>query len=925
MTTATVQELNSEQSQDIRNRYQYWSGVLSHDLAVRSVFNAVQPDMPGVSQKQVEDAVAPKVEPVQQLTPTQLTPDNGGRAVEAEHEQRECHTAVEQVAQSTQQTETATDELLDFLMEDPVAPTAPDLDLLPKVPIILKTFPNWVTWESVDKKAPIISGTQANAKSDDPSTWVTYPQACENIRAGKGFKNLGFVTDGERASNLTGIDIDGCRDPQTGKITDWALSLLKAVGATYVEVTPSKTGLRAWVIASLPKGAAHVTKLALTAGFGSKVQVEIYDDRKYFTMTGDQLAGSSSEVARLNEAQLVKLFELLEYLSAQYPSGAKKEEKRRPRTRPVRKPDGGYIFEPIPPDEGFKNLGEAVGWEPLVNRMNKMSDARFHDATLQPGKMTYCPMPGHQPRGENLRYTACFGLMKDGELAHCFGCGFTGDVVKACREFDAGDDGGHIEYTSMYDAARVICQQAGLKFEDFFPSEEKHEQRTVTVNAEEPVTEYAMTAAAIEAEHEKPYPVFRLVERGGPTWDDDLMYGIAGQIVRKAAEYNEAHPAGMYLDFLVSMGSIFGRHAYFNVNSTAHYTNEFMVRVGQTSDSRKGSGRDAIDEVLRLVDSNWQQLRVMNGFGSAQAIINELKDAVEQHTFSKKKNAFNNIVVPGVEDKRLCVREGELASVFQLAGMKDSRADIVLRDGWDSKALHNIVKGSNHDGFSNSVHCQQPHLSISGDTTKSELLRKMPNGADENGFGNRFLYCYVYRTKKCPLGGPQVDWADMLVQLLKVVEYAKQQKYIPLSKAAEKMWSRMYLDLESNRPAGLAGKMTARGPAHVRRLALILALLDMSAVVESRHLQAARKLWDYCQESAEYIFSGCTRDQRRILNFVGAQQGASAGTGVTEVQVREELFHRNQRAGWITAQLNELIRMGNLMQSGERYMLRKAA
>jgi len=454
------------------------------------------------------------------------------------------------------------------------------------------------------------------------------------------------------------------------------------------------------------------------------------------------------------------------------------------------------------------------------------------------------------------------------------------------------------------------------KIQQQHTEEKQREQAQQPTEPPEPVTEYAMTPAEIEAEFDKPYPVFRLVEQGGPTWDDDIMYGIAGQVVRKAAEYNEAHPAGMYLDFLVSMGSIFGRHAYFNVNSTAHYTNEFMARIGLSSESRKGSGRDAIDEILKLVDSKWYVERVKGGFGSAQAIISELKDAVEQQVFSKKTGLFKTVNVPGVTDKRLCVREGELASVFQLAGMPDSRADIVLRDGWDGKALYNIVKGKT-DGFSNSAQCQQPHLSISGDTTKAELFRKMPSGSDENGFGNRFLYCYVYRTKKCPLGGPQIDWAEEVAYLLKVIEFAKQQKYVPLSKAAEKMWSRMYLDLESNRPLGLAGKMTARGPAHVRRLALILALLDMSPVVESRHLQAARRLWDYCQESAEYIFSGCTQDQRKILNFVGARQG------VTAAKVREELFQRHQKASWVQAQLSELVRRGNLMQAGEQF--KKAA
>ena len=42
------------------------------------------------------------------------------------------------------------------------------------------------------------------------------------------------------------------------------------------------------------------------------------------------------------------------------------------------------------------------------------------------------------------------------------------------------------------------------------------------------------------------------------------------------------------------------------MGQTRHYTNEFMARVGATADSRKGTGRDAIDDVLKFVDADWK-------------------------------------------------------------------------------------------------------------------------------------------------------------------------------------------------------------------------------------------------------------------------------------------------------------------------------
>jgi len=106
------------------------------------------------------------------------------------------------------------------------------------------------------------------------------------------------------------------------------------------------------------------------------------------------------------------------------------------------------------------------------------------------------------------------------------------------------------------------------------------------------------------------------------------MYGIAAQIIKKASEYNEAHPAGMYLGLLVAIGNLFGRSAYFNINSTAHYTNEFLARVGTSSRSRKSSGRDAMNQLLEMLDQRWYTERVLSGFSSGQGYATVNADTI---------------------------------------------------------------------------------------------------------------------------------------------------------------------------------------------------------------------------------------------------------------------------------------------------------
>lgn len=425
---------------------------------------------------------------------------------------------------------------------------------------------------------------------------------------------------------------------------------------------------------------------------------------------------------------------------------------------------------------------------------------------------------------------------------------------------------------------------------------------------------YAMTKEEYDREIEKEYPVLPLPKQAGPAWDDSILYGAAGELVRKAAQYNESHPAGMLVDFLVSFGSVLGRGPYFNINETRHFTNEFMARVGDSSKSRKGTGRDAIDGILRLVDPDWYSNRIESGFGSGEAIINRVRDPIVETKLNHRTGKFDNTTVPGVTDKRLCIREGELASIFVLAGKPESRADIVMRDGWDGKPLRNVVKGKSRDGFSNSAKCQEPHLSISGDTTISELRQKMPTGADENGFGNRFIYVYVYRVKLCPQGGPPIDWTEEIVDFQQVVKFAKTVKHVSMSGQARKWWNNNYTKFEQEGPDGLAGKMTTRAAAHIRRLAMIYALVDLTDQIELEHFHAAKKLWDYCSESAMFIFGGVTKEQLRIVQWINRHGPATFG------QIREDLYRRNKLAAEIRADLDGLVRAKQLFVKAGVYV-----
>jgi Bifunctional DNA primase/polymerase, N-terminal/Protein of unknown function (DUF3987) len=558
------------------------------------------------------------------------------------------------------------------------------------------------------------------------------------------------------------------------------------------------------------------------------------------------------------------------------------------------KSEGGYVLSPfsVHPEGPVYTMMVKADITPLPDGLiDRLRPERKSSPTLEGEKI---------PRGQHdNELTRIAGKLRNDGMEED---SIYGAIVEVCEKRCEGYGSDYKEMCRKI--AHSVCRYPVVNTDIAFTQQPSAAVAISSVEPEVSAERYAISQEEIDAEMEKDFPVVPLVEQAGPTWEDDMMYGVCGDIIRKASKYCESHPAGMYLDLVVSLGNIIGRKPYFNINQTRHYTNEFMARVGLTAESRKGTGRDVVDEILKLADNTWFTSRIMSGFGSAEAIINELRDSMQQQVRDKKApDGFKAITVPGVTDKRLCIREGELASVFQLAGKKESRADIVLRDGWDGKTLRNLVKGKSRDGLSNSAICTEPHLSISGDTTRSELVAKMPSGAADNGFGNRFLYCYVYRTKLCPNGGPQLAWGPEITRLYEAIQWARELTYVPLTKSASKVWTRMYMELDEpkNKLPGLAGAMIARSAAHIRRLALIYTLLDEYDVVETRHLQAAKKMWDYCQESAKFIFTGTTADQDRIIGFVRRNRE------VTVPQITQEVFHKHKRADWVETQVNSLV------------------
>jgi putative DNA primase/helicase len=183
--------------------------------------------------------------------------------------------------------------------------TKPQHDPLPMLPASLKVLRQWVRWKLEDvngrpTKIPYQDGG-VKASSTDSSTWTDYETVC---KAGPidGTQGIGFVVDGE----FVGVDLDGCRNPETEEISEWAEQIIDTLNS-YTEITPSGMGVRVWVRGWLP-GNDKVFNLDPACGYGSKVKIEAYTDSRYFTVTGDSFFVDPCEVEERDLTQAYKLF-----------------------------------------------------------------------------------------------------------------------------------------------------------------------------------------------------------------------------------------------------------------------------------------------------------------------------------------------------------------------------------------------------------------------------------------------------------------------------------------------------------------------------------------------------------------------------------------------------------------------------------------
>lgn len=175
-----------------------------------------------------------------------------------------------------------------------------EADIIPAIAELAALGSRFLAWRNEDRggkptKVPYrpLTGCCLRAESDNPASWGTYAEANQAL-AGGGYDGVGFVPR-PAEDGIFVDDLDGCIDPESGEIAQWAAEIVEHVDS-YTEISPSGTGLKVFARASrdltFPVKEITVDAPKLCS---KQPQIEILAN-KYTTLTGAHLGGTPQRI-----------------------------------------------------------------------------------------------------------------------------------------------------------------------------------------------------------------------------------------------------------------------------------------------------------------------------------------------------------------------------------------------------------------------------------------------------------------------------------------------------------------------------------------------------------------------------------------------------------------------------------------------------
>jgi len=159
------------------------------------------------------------------------------------------------------------------------------------LPQALLTVARWVLYIILNgAKIPFDPNKRVPANS--PNACASYEFVRDCLVSIPGFHGLGFRFEYDEIAPFAFVDLDDCRNPETGAIEPWALDIVARLNS-YAEISPSGSGLHVFCRTQCPpKGGCR------------RGNIEIYTRSRWATVTGNHLAGTPVDLEDRTEELL---------------------------------------------------------------------------------------------------------------------------------------------------------------------------------------------------------------------------------------------------------------------------------------------------------------------------------------------------------------------------------------------------------------------------------------------------------------------------------------------------------------------------------------------------------------------------------------------------------------------------------------------
>ena len=537
------------------------------------------------------------------------------------------------------------------------------------------------------------------------------------------------------------------------------------------------------------------------------------------------------------------------------------------------------------PDSGFKKLADAVGFESLRGRLRKESDF----AALQRGENILCPLPKHRSDSKPS-FGACKGK-DDSDLLHCFGCEFTGDVIKTVHTIDE-------KYSSMYDTAKVICAEQGLSYEDFFPKTAPADE-----TLGEPLLDDGSLKSRIDAvlrenlrrnrqEWSQPRIVvanaigeLRLLETADPSFPSCLteksLWGIFGDFVKIALPTTEASAETLLYTLLPVLGTYQGKLFYSAFGADKHYPVTFTLTSVGTAGG-KGQALHAMTAAIKSFDPEWAKRSIKSHAASGESLPRLCFSALENVT------------------TRIALVPPEMATILIASARDNSILGQMLRMAYDFDTLENPRSDAKKSPTATNY-----TLGVAGFITPGELREKLPHTDWVNGSINRFLWNVGQKSKNLKTSRSVPDFTEWGKRVSKLVVFGQPPQRIDYSPEGLEVWNNWVDGIPEDDGTKFASAMGREKP-NCLRIAALYATYDerrlegWKPALEPRHVEAAIEIVAHSRESVGWHLFGPQgesmknmdeSDLRKVRELLAAKGAQGAPLEVTQTEIRDLLGH----------------------------------